>query len=136
MANFFEWDAARYGLQLPEMDEEHQAIIASMNRLHTLHESSAKREDLRKELERLVALTTRHFADEEAYMNRIGYPDLHKHKLIHKGLLEKIMHHKQQFDGTGICTEEFFVFLKMWLKSHICGIDVQYAAHGRKGMAA
>jgi hemerythrin len=24
-------------------------------------------------------------------------------------------------------TDEFFLFLKLWLKSHICGIDTQYA---------
>jgi hemerythrin len=28
---------------------------------------------------------------------------------------------------TGTLSEPFFVFLKMWLKAHICGIDIKYA---------
>jgi hemerythrin-like metal-binding protein len=131
MGSFFQWDPAVYGLQVPRMDEEHQGIIASMNRLHELRESGAPRPELQREVDQLVRLTVRHFSDEEAYMESIRYPELAKHKLIHKGLLEKVSGHKDQFEASGKLTDDFFVFLRMWLKSHICGIDTQYAAHGR-----
>jgi len=131
MASFFEWDPARYGLKVPKMDEEHQGIIASMNKLHVLREAKAPQPELSREINQLASLTVRHFADEEAYMAKIGFPDLDKHKLIHKSLLEKVMQHKKDFESTGKLTDEFFAFLKMWLKAHICGIDIKYAEYGK-----
>lgn len=131
MDSFFEWDAAKYGLKVPRMDEEHQGIIASMNKLHVQRESNATVPELAREVDHLVSLTVRHFADEEAYMAKIGFPELAKHKLIHKSLLEKVMQHKNEFEASGKLTDEFFAFLKMWLKAHICGIDIKYAQYGK-----
>ena len=131
MSNFFEWDAATFGLHVPKMDDEHQAIIACMNKLHVLHEAKASVAQLSKAVDDLTDVTVRHFADEEAYMASIGYPDLNKHKMMHKSLLGKVMENKSKFEATGKLQQEFFSFLKFWLKSHICGIDMKYAKHKR-----
>ena len=131
MSEFFEWDAARYGLDIPQMDDEHQVIVNCMNRLHELHVSQASRALLGKALVDLQRATSRHFADEEAFMQRIGFPEFARHKIIHTSLLERLAQFQQQFDAKGALTEDFFAFLKMWLKAHICGIDVKYAAHSR-----
>ena len=126
MSNFFEWDPARYSVKVPQMDTEHQAIISSMNKLHELYKAQVSGPKLVQAVNELGSITVRHFADEEAYMQKIGFPDLAKHKIIHKTLLENFTRHKEQADATGKVTEEFFNFLKMWLKAHICGIDIKY----------
>ncbi len=127
MSNFFEWDPAKYSVQVPKMDRGHQEIISCMNRLHTLREAKAPQAQLVKTVGDLCAITVKHFAEEEAYMASIGFADLAKHKIIHKTLLAKVMEHKSLFEATGKLTEEFFSFLKVWLKAHICGIDIKYA---------
>jgi hemerythrin-like metal-binding protein len=129
MANFFEWDAGQYGLKIAKMDADHEAIIGCMNRLHELHEIKANRTVLGAAFDDLLRVTIRHFADEEVYMQKIAFPDAKKHALIHKQLLERINQFHAEFKARGHLTEEFFYFLKMWLKAHICGIDAKYATH-------
>jgi hemerythrin-like metal-binding protein len=129
MGNFFEWDAARFSLHVDDMDADHQAIIHGMNRLYELHSIGASRAHLVNAMAELMRVTIQHFADEEAYMRKIGFPDVVKHGLVHRNLLERMESFNAQFKGSGVLTEDFFAFLKMWLKAHICGIDMKYAAH-------
>lgn len=131
MAKFFEWDPGQYDLKIAKMDADHQAIVDCMNRLHALHETAGGRSALAAAFDQLLRVTARHFADEEVYMQKIGFPDAGRHAMIHKQLLGRIEHFHQDFKAKDALTEEFFHFLKMWLKAHICGIDTKYAAHGR-----
>jgi hemerythrin len=127
MSNYFEWDAAKFGLGVHAMDEEHQQLIRYMNTLHDLHCAHAPRDEVGRALDVLARYTVKHFADEELYMAKIGFPELAKHKLVHRDLLAKVGLHVADFKKTGTLSEPFFVFLKMWLKAHICGIDIKYA---------
>jgi len=129
MANFFEWDPAAYGLGVESMDREHKTLVGYMNTLHALHAERAPRAALGKALKDLASFTTRHFADEEAYMQSIGFPELKTHAILHKSLLERVGGFVAEFERTGALTDAFFAFLKMWLKAHICGIDAKYARH-------
>lgn len=127
MSEYFQWDASIYALHVPEMDREHQILIGHMNSLHSLHEAHAGRAALGAVLDDLVAYTRKHFADEEAYMSRIGFPGAQTHAGIHRQLLERIGVFGAEFARTGALSQEFFAFLKMWLKAHICGVDNKYA---------
>ena len=49
------------------------------------------------------------------------------HVDVHQHLLDRLEAFWLEFQLKGHLTDEFFLFLKMWLKSHICGIDTQYA---------
>ncbi len=127
MSDFFEWNQATYGLNVPEMDREHEHLIGLMNRLHELHAQHAPAAKLAPAVDALVNFTVKHFADEEAYMASIRCPDLQTHAGVHKNLLKKVTEHVQTFRESGALTEEFFAFLSFWLKSHIRGVDVRYA---------
>lgn len=126
MSNYFEWDPAVYGLGVREMDAEHQVLIGYMNRLHELYVAGASKPDLLAAVDTLVKYTVKHFADEEAYMAKVGYPGLPSHAAIHKRLLEQVSSYVESTRATGKLTDDFFAFLKMWLKAHICGIDSKY----------
>ena len=91
MSNFFEWDA-KYNLGVNAMDDEHRLIVDAMNQLHVLHEAHAPASQLAKVMSQLVRVTRDHFADEEAYMAKIGFPDRVKHKQIHTHLLQRLDH--------------------------------------------
>lgn len=129
MSNFFEWDAGKYALHIPMIDDEHQQIIAAMNELHSAYMAQAPKARLGEIFAQLRKVTVDHFRDEEAYMERIGYEDLRKHRHVHAHLLQRLDAFAADFRSTGKLTDELFLFLKMWLKSHICGIDAKYAEH-------
>ncbi len=129
MSNFFQWDPAKLGLQIPQMDEEHQVLISYMNKLHTLNEEAAPPQALARALDDLVVYTEKHFSDEEAFMERIAFPGLRTHKGVHKQLLEKLASFQQAFRSSRALPADLFIFFKMWLSAHICGIDTKYAQH-------
>jgi len=133
MSDYFVWDPAQYGIKVQAMDREHETLIGLMNKVHTLHQAGAATPALAKALNELVAYTQKHFADEEAYMAKIGFPELRLHAGIHKQLLERVGVFAAEFARTGALTDAFFAFLKMWLKAHICGIDAKY---GQKSQVA
>ncbi|HEV2286831.1 MAG TPA: bacteriohemerythrin [Steroidobacteraceae bacterium] len=133
MSDYFQWDASRYGLNVPAMDHEHETLIGHMNAVHALHTAGAGRAALGPALEKLVAYTRRHFEHEEAYMEQIGFPGLRLHAGVHRQLLARVGEFAAEFARTGALSEEFFMFLRMWLKAHICGIDAKYVPQAKTG---
>ena len=111
------------------MDAEHQILIRHMNTLHTLYETNAPAAEQGKALLALAAYTAKHFADEEAYMARVGYAGLGVHRGVHKNLLDRVGEFARGFKASGKLGDELFVFLRMWLTAHICGVDMKYSAH-------
>lgn len=135
MADFFQWNPKTLSVSVPAMDDEHQGIIRRMNALHAAYSSKADRKKLGELLTDLAAYSTKHFADEEAFMAKIGYPDLDSHKRIHAKLLGRVGEHVAEFEKTGQLTDNLFSFLSFWLSSHIQGIDHKYGEHSKKAGA-
>ena len=129
MAEIFTWDPAKYGLKVPEMDKEHQQIILLMNKLYALYKAGAPAGEQGTALTALADYTVKHFADEEAYMTKINFPGINVHKGVHKNLLERVGQFVAAFKASGKLGDDLFVFLKMWLSAHICGIDMKYSVH-------
>jgi hemerythrin len=133
MANFFEWNADKYGLHVDSMDNEHRTLIGHMNKLHALYKDGSPAALVRPALDAFVKYTVKHFADEEAHMRSIGFPAADTHAAIHRDLLARVSGHVKEFEVTGKLTDPFFSFLKMWLAGHICCIDIKYAKHTAAG---
>ncbi|MFO7278451.1 MAG: bacteriohemerythrin [Pseudomonadota bacterium] len=135
MSDFFQWDPAKLSLHVPEMDNEHQVLISKMNKVHSLHASGASHANIALALDDLVRYTSKHFADEEAYMERIGFPGLRVHKGVHRQLMDRLADYQRTFQTTRKLPDDLFVFFKMWLSAHICGIDAKYALHAQQAKA-
>ena len=119
------------------MNKEHREILDAMNEIFDAHEAGKEGDAINRLVSRLGEICTRHFADEEAFMEEVGYPDLRSHKLIHKQLLEDFSSHAATIEAAGgKANEDFFGFLKRWLVAHIKGIDAKYAAHANSTAAA
>lgn len=130
MSDFFQWDPTEFTVHVGAMDREHETLIGIMNRLHERHAAGASRAELTALVRELGNYTVKHFTNEEAHMASVGFPGLRTHQLIHKELLEKFQGHARAFEASGQLTEDFFGFLRRWLKAHIKGIDRQYGTHG------
>lgn len=136
MSTEFVWDPAKLALKVEPMDAEHRRLIELMNRLQQLYLQHASAVDQGKAFAALADFTQRHFQHEEAYMESVGYPNLAVHRGVHRSLMEKLNEHARQFKQDKVFTEALFQFLHMWLRAHICGIDMKYAAYARSREAA
>lgn len=131
---YFTWIESDMTLQINKMDQEHKILIGIMNQLFDQSRSNACKQDLEKTIEKLVAFTVFHFRNEEAYMASIAYPQLLEHKKIHMGLLANLHDFISVFENsTGIISDQFLTFLKIWLSNHIMGADKKYAHYGNAG---
>lgn len=120
-----------FDLGVSSMDQEHQGLVDAMNRVHDLDQQGAGKDRVDAAIRHLMNLTVKHFADEEAHMQKIAFPDADRHQRIHKDMLRRVGEHYQAFQqGDGGVSKEFYDFLVHWLAAHICHIDRKYADHG------
>ena len=131
MSEFFHWDQS-FDVGSRDMNAEHMQLIQLMNALHEQHEAKAGREVLKRSIEQLRDFTIKHFQAEEAMMERLQYPKIDSHKIIHSELLRKFQIHYDEFKAQGSLRQEFFDFLQLWLSAHIRGIDMQYSPYQKQ----
>ena len=129
--SFFDW-SDRLDIKVESMNREHRHLLEIMNRLFDANEQKADKSALKTLVKELGDYTVKHFADEEAYLASISFPDIEKHKFIHKDLLTKFGGHVANFEKAGTLDAGFFDFLKMWLNAHIQGIDMKYGEFANK----
>jgi hemerythrin len=126
---YFDW-TRDLELGVTAMDAEHRQLIDKMNRVYVLDQQQAGRVRIAAAFSDLGTFIKQHFADEEAHMQQIGFPDLRRHAAIHADLLRRFGEHLQSFDrGDGRVPPSMIRFLVSWLASHIKGIDRKYAEH-------
>lgn len=129
--SFLNWGAA-LDLGVKSMNDEHKVLIDIMNRLYDRNKAGAPKSELEKIIIDLANYTTKHFADEEAYMASIQFPELTTHKIIHQNLLRSFGEQVDKFKaGDGKVSDGFFSFLKLWLTAHIQGIDMKYGTFSK-----
>ena len=123
------WDNS-LDIGVKAMNDEHHGLLDIMNQIYDAHAGGKRGATINALVAKLGDACTAHFAHEEAYMQRIGYPGFNKHKALHTNLLTRYGAFAAQIRaGGGLASDAFFQFLKFWLSSHIKGIDTKYAAH-------
>lgn len=127
----FVW-SAKLEVHVPKMDDEHKILVSKINDLIDAldrHDRSADLPLVQKAFGALAEYTTKHFADEEAYMKSVNYPQLHSHQRIHKKLLEQVGEFGGELTRGQLDDMKLIAFLRNWLISHIMGVDMQYGEH-------
>lgn len=132
VVNTFVWKS-QYSLGITEMDDEHKVLIAKINALALGINQGKTKPALISLFEDLAKYTKEHFADEEAYLAKIRYPELENHKIIHRKLLSQLAEYEEnmakgQFDSGALIT-----FLNDWLIKHIMGVDMKYSRFSKTG---
>ncbi len=112
------------------LDQQHQKWIQLLDDFYTGIKEGKSREVLEQLILGMLDYTKYHFAQEEKYMESIGYPHLEAHKKLHADYIAKIEeYHQRIVDGKLIISLEVTSYLKTWLLNHIKGEDQRYAAH-------
>ena len=130
--NLMDWDATKFDIHVPKMNSQHQKLVGIMNRLYDRHHAKAPKAELDKIVLELRDYTVLHFREEEALLDKLEFPQRQVHKSIHQKLLEDFGTHYQAFAATGLLSEKFFDFLRLWLTSHILHIDRKYGDYAQQ----
>ncbi len=130
------WSAG-LSVGVPDMDSQHQKLIAMVNELHEAMTRRQGRTVLSGLLNRLVAYTASHFNAEEQFMQGVGFPGYTEHKRLHDELTAQVMALKKRVEtGETAVTLEVMSFLEKWLKNHILGVDGQYGRFAKTRASA
>ena len=69
---------------IPAIDDEHKRLMDLANRVYTMVKTVDDPKVLMAAFTELRSYAARHFADEEDFMARIGYPDAAEHRRQHQ----------------------------------------------------
>lgn len=116
-------------LNIPEMDADHERLVALTNKISAIVEQPEFRQkDFSTELRALKEYTLQHFSREEAYMAKIGYPKLAEHKIQHEKIIEALATLAAEGSTKGAkIALSLRLFTQVWLFEHISGQDGEYA---------
>lgn len=129
LAPLLEW-SDEYSVGVESMDAQHKKLIDLINQLDEVIQAGRHFEELEPVLDGVIDYTKTHFQAEEAYMEKVGYPDLEAHKESHAQLLKEVLGFREAAgSGDPEVMDRFLVFLRTWLLGHIVGIDKQYGDH-------
>ena len=127
---YFVWDES-YSVNNYPIDNQHQRLFTINN---TLAENLQKGGDvteseLRKIITDLLTFARTHFAAEEKYMIRVGYPDFEKHKALHEAFETAIGVVEAELEKGDIhaVVSTLPEFVGNWLVQHIASEDQKYA---------
>ncbi len=131
------WDA-KIESGVPSVDRDHHRLVDLLNAAYAAMMSGEGLEAAVRMVADLHDILARHCADEEALMQRIGYPKAGEHRQIHQKLLAKFDGlEARMIAGDGDAGPELFKFLAEWLKTHTYRDDRAFIEYGRsKGHAA
>lgn len=109
------------------IDEEHQGLFALVNELES---ADMSHDYINSILDRLKRYTIEHFTREEAFMKKMGYPELDAHVEQHdafKEWLETIRATYARFPQSPfIIGDSVNGYLQRWLRDHIRNEDMKY----------
>ena len=125
--SMFAWDA-KYSLDIPEIDEEHQRLFALFDELYEAMQQGHGQEVIDKVLTSVLDYTAYHFAHEELLFRTYGYADEAAHRAEHVHLTEQAesLAHKLRA-GHADVTVATLKLLFDWLNQHILGSDKKFA---------
>lgn len=135
-----EWkDCFEIGVE--SIDQAHRRLFSIVRKITALYLEEKKSKFVCVEgIKYFKAYALRHFAEEEAYMRRIGYPGYRAHKRIHDRMryetLPELERRLEAADFSPGMVERFIEVCTTWLTDHILIEDRAIVgllpAHGRQ----
>lgn len=130
---FMVWND-RISVDVEELDADHKKMVEMINELYDAILAGCGRKKLDSLLDRLVDYTRYHFSREEAWMERIGFPELAAHKQEHEKMAVWINTAWRDYHSNLAMAPslETMNTLKDWLFEHILDSDQKYTAFMKK----
>ncbi len=113
---------------VPIIDEQHHAIVATINSLYYFIQEGWGLSALAPTLNIIKSYSSFHFKTEEGILAKAGYPELHKHIMAQKQFIKDVDAAAQE----AIDYKDPFIllkFLKNWWVSHLKKEHLEYAVN-------
>ena len=121
-----------YETGIARMDEQHQQLVAMINRIYPLVRDRQGLEDLDTVLSEMESYAERHLHDEEELLAEHEYPGLAAQKSSHQLYRKTMGELKNLVTGDRQkAVLEIYRFLRKWLIEHIVNEDKQYGLYLR-----
>ncbi|MCL2063561.1 MAG: bacteriohemerythrin [Candidatus Cloacimonetes bacterium] len=110
------------------IDNEHKKLIMLINKLSDSMSQGQGQSVLAGILSELANYTKTHFKNEEALMEKHGYPKQDDHKKQHTELVNKLNELQSDYNSGKISLSlSIFNFLTSWIQNHIKKEDKRYS---------
>ncbi|CCQ72253.1 bacteriohemerythrin [Magnetospira sp. QH-2] len=127
------WNS-RYEIGVGKVDQQHQKLFELIAELRDDYAAGKNGAALRRALDALLDYCLKHFADEEALMESVQFPDLVPHKFEHENLRQAVADYNKrfteapaEFDFPG-----FIDFVTVWIQTHVLVSDMRIRDHVAK----
>lgn len=116
-------DECLVGIEI--IDNQHKNFFRMLDELVSLNSKEDKEEEILQIINKFEQYTIYHFSTEEGFMDKNNYPDIERHKNLHKLYAKKIMFFKNEYtNGNHAILEEMTDYARRWLLYHILYLDV------------
>lgn len=116
-----------YSVNIKVIDLQHKKLVDLLNQIFDATHAGRGKEVVDKILNDLISYTKVHFATEEEFMKKHGYPAFPRHKAEHDTLTQQVIEFQREYQaGRSSLSVELMQFLRDWLQKHILGTDKQY----------
>jgi hemerythrin len=111
-----------------QTDHEHKELISLANKVIAFSSNGEQADKIKGAVKALGDYSVIHFRNEEAYMERIGYPGLEEHKERHKELIERMEAVITQNTALDDLVHQLKRLMVVWVIEHIINEDKKIAA--------
>lgn len=115
---------------VPRIDDQHKELIRQINALLDAMRQGKGKDEIGRMLDFLYEYTVKHFADEEAEMERTRCPAAAANKREHQKFCNAVAALRKEFDANG-ATAPLILRVQRevldWIVKHIQGIDTKLA---------
>jgi len=125
-----EWDDA-LALGDENIDRQHKRLVEIINELHSHLDAPDRDALVMKCLTAMYLHAKEHFFDEEAYMDRVGYPEKERHAELHRNFVQRTNALTDTCLLDAMPCEELLNFLVNWFREHVAGEDAKIIAYAR-----
>ncbi|WP_159523198.1 bacteriohemerythrin [Sunxiuqinia indica] len=117
----------KYSIGNDSIDSDHIKLFEIYNQLAELINTGYNKSTFTEALSKMTDYSIYHFKKEEAYMEKMMYPDLTEHKKEHRAYILEISYFNANF-ATNLPpnVEDVMQFLEKWWKNHIQKLDYEY----------
>jgi hemerythrin len=115
-------------VQVPKLDNEHGQILSVLDDLYNAGQRRSGRAIVERIFRDLMHYIEKHFQDEEAHMQRIGFPELESHRSEHERFTKEIARYQSDFIANKpVVLINVFNSIWNWLAMHVVVVDKRYA---------
>ena len=133
LAPTFAWNPA-FAIGIPEIDAQHEALFDRAGRFAAAVQERKPLDRLEELFAFLAEYALDHFALEERFMRKLGYPRLAEHMEEHVRFRRQLASLVPQWNTEGASQAVLMAlagFLSAWLTDHVTGSDQRIGDHAR-----